>query len=255
MKNNKSESEDAIKLRQKAEEIFSKRKTEDAQPMSDEEARALVHELQVHQIELEMQGEELRQAYQESEKLRDKYFTIYHLAPVGYITIDEQGSILTANLAITQLLGIEMRSFISRRFQVFIAPEAVAMFNEFCGDTLKKDTKQSCEVRLVKDNAPSVYVRLEGSVIEDSESPGRQRILVSISDITKMKETEEKLRKLIEELEQRVKERTAELETQLAEKERMNKLFVGRELRMIELKEKIKDLEGQAASSKGQGKG
>src|SRR6478609_10797065 len=71
---------------------------EDVSRLSVEEARALLHDLRVHHIELELQNEELRASQELLERTRARYFELYDLAPVGYLTIDEAGIVLEANL-------------------------------------------------------------------------------------------------------------------------------------------------------------
>ena len=100
-------------LRQQAEGKF--RDNESGTPaLSPEETRQLLHELQVHQIELEMQNEELRRTQAELDATRERYFDLYNLAPVGYCTISEQGLILEANLTAASLLGLAAVRLASR---------------------------------------------------------------------------------------------------------------------------------------------
>src|SRR5512139_1510200 len=100
-------------LRRRAEELWRQRAVDQrgpAQPTTDiplQEALNLLHELEVHQIELEMQNEELRRAQEEIAASRARYFDLYELAPVGYLTLDETGRILEANLTAANLLGVE----------------------------------------------------------------------------------------------------------------------------------------------------
>ena len=91
-------------LRQQAEERV-KKQSPDPNAIGSEETGRLLHELQVHQIELEMQNEELRRAQEEVEVSRTKYFDLYDLAPVGYLTLNEKGLILEANLIVSQMLA------------------------------------------------------------------------------------------------------------------------------------------------------
>ena len=116
---------DAAELRRRAEK---KARSDEAQaqaqkPLSPKEAGRLLHELQVHQIELEMQNEELRRAQGELEAARARYFDLFDLAPVGYFTLGEEGLILEANLTAAGLLRVERRDVVKKPLTRFILPE------------------------------------------------------------------------------------------------------------------------------------
>ena len=107
MKKGESTSAEAAELRRCAEARLRTKTAGKNIPRTDADLRRLLHELQVHQIELEMQNEELRQAREELEASRNKYAELYDFAPVGYFTFDAHGLIREINLAGAQLLGIE----------------------------------------------------------------------------------------------------------------------------------------------------
>ena len=88
--------------------------------MFGEESQQLIHELQVHQIELEMQNEELRKAQAELEQSRSKYSDLYDFAPVGQFTFDKHGLILEANLTAATELGLERSRLINKPFRAYI---------------------------------------------------------------------------------------------------------------------------------------
>ena len=174
------------------------------------DALALVHELQVHQIELEMQNEELKLAKLETEDVLAKYSDLYDFAPMGLFAFDEQGKIQEINLAGAKLLGAERRNLISRHFRQFVAPKDRPSFGEFCKKAFEASNKQTCELNLLKDGGPTVYVRIEGIVTEDGSLNERQCRIAAI-DITERRWMEEELRNARDELERRVQERTTEL--------------------------------------------
>ena len=111
----------ATQLRRQAEERLRAKKAELHPPRSEKDAKRLVHELEVHQIELEMQNAELRRAQEELELSRNKYIDLYDFAPVGYFTFDTQGLILEVNLTGAKLLGIERKLLLKKPFINFIA--------------------------------------------------------------------------------------------------------------------------------------
>ena len=99
-------SDPRAELRRRAEQALADRAV-DVDQLASHEAQRLIYDLQVHQIELEMQNEELRRTQEELADSRDRYFDLYDLAPSGYLTLSEQGLILQANLTIATLLGVE----------------------------------------------------------------------------------------------------------------------------------------------------
>src|SRR4030042_3725035 len=105
MNENRSHPSDAADLRKRAEKKLKANEARPQESLSPEETRRLLHELSVHQIELEMQNEELRRTQQELETARARYRDLYDLAPVGYFVLSEKGSILEANLRAATLFG------------------------------------------------------------------------------------------------------------------------------------------------------
>lgn len=187
-----------IKLRQEAEHQLYKSKPKS---IVFGDMRQLIHELQVHQIELEMQNEELRKTQDELRKSLDNYFDFYNFTPVGYFTFDEKGMILDLNITSTNFLGVPKGDLINRNFRLFISLESRPVFNEFCKNVLETNKKQTCELKIDK---PSRVVLIEGMTIDDTEKLGKKIRAVMI-DITERKEMEENLRKNKEMLERAIK--------------------------------------------------
>ncbi len=181
-------------LRRQAEEILKSKRVTGPMEIKCVDEQSLIHELQVHQIELEMQNEELVRAREEAEKLHGKFVDLYDFAPVGYFTLDPEGTILEVNLTGCQLIGYDRSMITDRRFQAFLHPASIPGFNSFCRNVFECDGKQFCEVELLRDKQQRFYAHVEGSEIKDgSEDPRLLRM--TISDITERKKIEEALHK------------------------------------------------------------
>jgi PAS domain S-box-containing protein len=194
MKKEKAESNQNGNLRRHAEERL---KASQSGPVGSKtadgvDAMALVHELQVHQIELEMQNEELKRAKLEMEDALTKYSDLYDFAPIGLFAIDQQGIIQEVNKAGAALLGIERRNLMNRHFQLCVAPKDRSRFDDFCKSAFETSFKKTCEMNLLKEGKPTVYARIESTAAEDSSPNGRQ-CRIAVIDITERKNAEEKL--------------------------------------------------------------
>lgn len=170
-------------LRQRAEARL--RQTQGAAtgpvPASRWDTSNLVHELQVHQIELEMHNEELQHAYQEADALREKYADIYDFAPVAYFTLDAQGVILQVNLAGAILLGIKRSQMGRFRFAASVEPASLPVFSAMIATVLTTQMRQTCEIPLIATSQrPAARVKIEA--IADAD--GRECRMVVI-DITR----------------------------------------------------------------------
>ncbi len=153
------------------------------------EMQQVLHELQVHQIELEMQNEELRRTQEELEASRAQYFDLYDLAPVGYFTIGEKGLILKANLTGAQLLGFTRTDLIKQPFSRYILSEDQDGYYLHRNQLFKTNMSQRCELRLVKSNANSFWIQMESTVVHAVD--GEVISHVVISDITERKRSED----------------------------------------------------------------
>lgn len=149
MKKQPASPETARALRRRAEDRLGRRPARKSLTALHADSQRLVQELQIHQIELELQNEELKQAKAWAEEALEKYTDLYDFAPVGYFSLDEKGLILDVNLTGATLLGIERCQLVRRRFQTFIAPRSRAAFDAFLGKIFAGQGRQSCETSLV----------------------------------------------------------------------------------------------------------
>jgi PAS domain-containing protein len=166
-------------LRLKAEEKLKAKKKKTAIRILESDTKKLLHELQVHQIELEMQNEELQEAYDTAEKALRKYTMLYDFAPMGYFTLESDGSISDLNFTGADLLGEKRFTLVNHNFKLFIARESQKVFNEFFRKVFSGNTKESCEVMLAYDKNPLCLVYMEGIVTGDD-----RKCLLSVVDIS-----------------------------------------------------------------------
>ena len=129
-------------------------------PRLEADPRRLLHELQVHQVELEVQNEELQDAQGRLEALLEKYTDLYDFAPVGYFSLDEQGRILEVNLTGAALLGVERSRLIDLRLPRFVVPASQPVFGSFLARIFAGTTKQVCEAALLRQGAAAFLGQL-----------------------------------------------------------------------------------------------
>ena len=197
--------------------------------LSPEEIRRILYELRIHQVELEMQNEELRRLNTELDTVRARYFDLYDLAPVGYLTISEKGLILEVNLTCATILGVARSALVNHPITRFIHKEDQDIYYLHINQQLKTGEPRTCELRLIKNDGALFWAHLATARKQDSEGTPMFRIVMNdISD-----------RKVFEEAQRR---QSAELESRNDELSQFNRLAVGRELRMIELKKEINAL-------------
>ena len=157
----------------------------------------LLQELQVHQIELEMQNEELQRAREEAEDGRARYADLYEFAPVGYLTLGLDGVIHQVNLTGARLFGQERSRLVGRRLASLLAPECLATFNAFFAKSLEIGTKEACEVVLGREGAAALSVEL---VATTSTSTEGLECRVTVTDITPRKRAEQQRTELLSQL-------------------------------------------------------
>ncbi len=209
MTEDKSGEDRNARLRRLADERSRESATETARTMDEQDYQRLVHELQVHQIELEMQNEELRTAQGQLGESLAKYSDLYDFAPVGYLTSNRDGLILEANLTFAALLGIERGHLVNTPLWLYVtAPDRGKLRSHF-DQVFKTNERRACELRLQIPSGPERYVQLDSIRMQKVDDAELCRI--SVTDISIRKVVEGELSKVHDELERRVEERTAEL--------------------------------------------
>ncbi|MCB8968323.1 MAG: response regulator [Ardenticatenaceae bacterium] len=177
-------------LRQQAESALQGKPVEIA-TLSSEDVAKLIHELQVHQIELELQNAQLRQTQQELETTRDRYTNLYDFAPVGYLTLNAQGVIQSANLTSVNMLGVSERAALQQVLLTdFVAFEDQDVFFRFWRRLRRSESLQQCEVRLVRKDGTVFYAYVEGVAFEGGDGTAVQCHLI-LSDINRRRMAEE----------------------------------------------------------------
>jgi PAS domain S-box-containing protein len=180
-------------LRGRAEEELRTAAT-DVQDMTSEEVQRLVQELRIHQIELELQNEELRHAQVELAESRDRYSDLYDFAPVGYITLDKDDRIMESNLAAATMVGMDRQVLRGMNITRFIVREFQDDWYLHHHAVLAASTKQTCSIVLRRADGERLSVRLESAAFGSGED---RRCQTAIIDMTLQKRTEEKLEQLL----------------------------------------------------------
>ena len=194
MKNAKPTPREARALRQRAEQKLREHRALAEQPPSEVDARALVHELRVHQIELEMQNEELRRAEAQALEAVEKYTDLFDFAPLGYFQLTQDGVIREANLAGAALLGLDRSRVVFQRFGAWVAPACLQTFGNFLKAVLVSDTKQTCEIRLLGEGPAALDVQLEGLAAPPHHAELEKTWSLTVLDVTPRKQAEVELR-------------------------------------------------------------
>jgi PAS domain S-box-containing protein len=163
--------------------------------MPAEDVQKLVHELQVHQIELEMQNDELRRAQQELEAARDRYADLFDFAPTSFLTLDASGKITAANLAAGGLLGLDRSDLIHKKFTRFVAVEARDDFHLYQRRVLNSNEKSACELDLLTSESRRLTVQVQG-IATNSPEMSNARWRLTLNDITEPKRAEERIARL-----------------------------------------------------------
>ena len=186
-----SKSEFSAGLRQKAEALSKEQPSKSGSLPDDVKTRKLIHELEVHQIELELQNQELMLAKAQITAYAEKYTQLYDFAPSGYFTLAYDGEIIDLNLCGSQILGNERAFLRSKMFGLFVCDDSKPMFSQFLDKVLHSKLKETCEVAISSTCDQPLYFDLIGTATED----GKQCLVIA-TDITERKHAEEKLKKV-----------------------------------------------------------
>jgi PAS domain S-box-containing protein len=176
-------------LRRQAEKRLAEQNVPPMSVNSLEDAQRLIAELQVHQIELEMQNDELRQTQAQLGMEREKYADLYNFAPVAYFIFDDRDLIFDLNLAAAELLGNERKYLVDHPFTAYVSPESIQGFVEHRQKTLETKLPQTCELILRPRNGARVYVQVRTMALHAAPNVAQLWRTV-MTDITERKRAE-----------------------------------------------------------------
>ena len=186
---NQDEQSDAAALRHKAEELLGNDMTKSTQ-RSEIELYNLLHELQVHQIELQMQNQELILAREEARINSEKYIELYDFSPIGYFTLSPIGAIIQVNLIGAKMLGKDRSQLINKLFSRYISDDSKPFFLLFLKSIFSNNVNESCELTIPINGKSPMIIQLTGIVAENGA-----QCFVTATDVTERKQAEIALRK------------------------------------------------------------
>lgn len=194
-------------LRSRAESALSTVRR-DLNALSEHDVKSLVHELQVHQVELEMQNDELRRAEREAGDARTQYQRLFDLAPVGYLILSADGRIERANRGASLLFGVELSTLPGRSLVELVDERDQQIFHAHF--TPRAGSPSLCELRVRGSEGSTRHVHIDSN----ADAPGNGARLLTLTDVTERTRAAAELHALNQELETRVAQRTAELSAQ-----------------------------------------
>ncbi|MDR3567454.1 MAG: histidine kinase dimerization/phospho-acceptor domain-containing protein [Syntrophobacteraceae bacterium] len=209
MTEDKSDADRSDRLRRLFEERGGESGGETDRVMAEQDYQMLVHELQAHQIELEMENDELRLGQRRLGESLAKYSDLYDFAPVGYITSNSDGLIQEANLSFSAQLSIERGDLIETPLWLYVAMPDRAKLKAHLEQVLKTNERRTCELRLQSPSGPELYVQLDSIRVLNVD--GAQLCRTSVTDISIRKGAEEEVNRVYDEQERSVEERSAQL--------------------------------------------
>jgi PAS domain S-box-containing protein len=204
MNKNRGDPKKSAELRKNSVEKPKKRPA-DRQKLPVNNPSEVIHELEVHQIELEMQNEELRRSQVQLEESRTRYSDLYDFAPIGYFVLNSNGLILELNLSGATLLGVERSYLVKKPFSFYVSRDDRNLFYLHRKKSLETKTKQTCEIRLVRKDGSQLYALLDTVAIENSKD-NSIHLRTIVHDITERRDAEEELKNLTTTLKQNVQQ-------------------------------------------------
>jgi PAS domain S-box-containing protein len=177
-----------IPLRKKSEELLNRRDKASQVSTTETDTLKLIHELQVHQIELQLQNDELIRAKFEALDSAKKYSELYNYEPSGYFTLNKDNEIIELNLNAAKMLGKERCQLVNSKFGFFISEDTKPIFNLYLEKIFNSKVEESCEITITSDNNVVKYIHLSGIVSEN-----REQCLVSTIEVTEQRRAEQAL--------------------------------------------------------------
>jgi PAS domain S-box-containing protein len=171
-------------LRKKAEELLISEQLKTNSHVSEPDIQRLIHELEVHQIELESQNYELVLAKEKAELAEKKYTELYDFAPSGLITLSSEGEINQLNFIASNILGKERSLLIKRMFGFFVTEDTRSEFNEFLKLVFTSKINQTCDVIIASGGSSPIHLNIDGIISQNSEE-----CFLTLTDITERVKT------------------------------------------------------------------